>query len=76
MTATLTSDRGLLGELEPVAERLLERHLSVAQEWFPHDYVPDSLGRDLDRDPWTRDHPRLDGVERDARRARRAARGL
>ena len=65
-TATLT-DRDLLGELEPEAERLLERHLAVADEWFPHEYVPYSQGRDFDdRDPWTPDQPRLDGVARTA----------
>jgi acyl-[acyl-carrier-protein] desaturase len=64
-TAT-TTDRDLLGELEPEAERLLERHLGVADEWFPHEYVPYSLGRDFDTEPWTPDHPSLDGVARTA----------
>ncbi len=65
MSLTLT-DRDLLGELEPEAERLLERHLAVADEWFPHEYVPYGQGRDFDTDPWTPDHPRLDGVARTA----------
>jgi acyl-[acyl-carrier-protein] desaturase len=60
------TDVDLLHELEPEAERLLERHLGVAEEWFPHDYVPYSQGRDFDRDPWTPDQPRLDGVARTA----------
>jgi acyl-[acyl-carrier-protein] desaturase len=64
-TATLT-DRDLLGELEPEAERLLERHLAVADEWFPHEYVPYGQGRDFDAEPWTPDQPRLDGVARTA----------
>ena len=55
-------DRNLLIELAPEAERLLRRHLDVAQEWFPHDYVPYRLGRDFDQDPWTPDQPRLTGV--------------
>jgi acyl-[acyl-carrier-protein] desaturase len=38
----------LLAELTPVAERLLERHLSSAKEWFPHEFVPWSRGRDVD----------------------------
>jgi acyl-[acyl-carrier-protein] desaturase len=46
-------DHGLLCELEPVAERLLDRHLAMAKEWLPHEYVPWSLGRDFDTDPWT-----------------------
>lgn len=36
----------MLHELEPVMERLLERHLSSCKEWYPHEYVPWSLGRD------------------------------
>ncbi|WP_460445742.1 acyl-ACP desaturase [Angustibacter aerolatus] len=38
----------LLQELEPVVERELERHLKAAKEWFPHEYVPWSQGRDYD----------------------------
>ena len=38
----------LLRELEPVAETNLERHLQVAKEWFPHEYVPWSDGRTFD----------------------------
>ena len=55
-------DRRLLLELEPEAGRLLDRHLGVAQEWFPHDYIPYRLGRDFDTEPWTPDQPRLTGV--------------
>ena len=35
----------LLYELEPVVAENLERHLSIAKEWHPHDYVPWSRGR-------------------------------
>ena len=52
----------LLTALEPAAERLLNRHETMAQEWFPHDYIPYSVGRDYDREPWTPDQPRLTGV--------------
>ena len=38
----------LLRELEPVVEENLERHLKVAKEWMPHEYVPWSQGRDFD----------------------------
>ncbi len=38
---------GLLHELEPVVAQNLERHLAVAREWHPHDYVPWSRGRDF-----------------------------
>jgi acyl-[acyl-carrier-protein] desaturase len=59
-------DRQLLIELTPEAERLLARHVDVAQEWFPHDYIPYRLGRDFDGDPWTPDQPRLTGVAQTA----------
>jgi acyl-[acyl-carrier-protein] desaturase len=55
-------DHDLLWELEPVAGQLLHRHLSMAKEWLPHEYVPWSLGRDFDTEPWTPDQPRLTGV--------------
>ena len=45
MTATLP-DR-LLSELEPVVASNLDRHLRLAKEWHPHDYVPWSRGRDF-----------------------------
>lgn len=37
----------LLAELEPVAARLLDRHLAHAKEWFPHELVPWGQGRDF-----------------------------
>ena len=37
-----------LAELEPVAGRLLERHLATTKEWFPHELVPYSRGRDFE----------------------------
>ena len=38
----------------------------MAQEWFPHDYIPYRLGRDFDKEPWTPDQPRLTGVAQTA----------
>jgi acyl-[acyl-carrier-protein] desaturase len=38
----------LLTELEPVVGRELDRHLRSAREWFPHEYVPWSDGRNFD----------------------------
>jgi acyl-[acyl-carrier-protein] desaturase len=32
-------DSTLLAELQSTAERLVDRHLSMAKEWFPHDLV-------------------------------------
>jgi acyl-[acyl-carrier-protein] desaturase len=65
-TATQFDDRSLLLELEPEAGRLFDRHARVAQEWFPHDYIPYRLGRDFDKEPWTPDQPRLTGVAQTA----------
>ncbi|MEV8020394.1 acyl-ACP desaturase [Streptomyces sp. NPDC086554] len=43
-----TLESGWLTELEPVVCRLLDRHLSRTQEWFPHQYVPWGEGRNFD----------------------------
>jgi acyl-[acyl-carrier-protein] desaturase len=39
---------GVLRELEQVVEVNLNRHFATAKEWFPHEYVPWSRGRDFD----------------------------
>ena len=62
----LRQDQILLHELEPEAGRLYDRHARVAQEWFPHEFIPYRLGRDFDKDPWTPDQPRLTGVAQTA----------
>jgi acyl-[acyl-carrier-protein] desaturase len=41
------NDAELLVALAPTAERLLERHLGTAKEWFPHEFVPWSRGTDF-----------------------------
>jgi acyl-[acyl-carrier-protein] desaturase len=52
-TLDAVKDPQLLAELEPTAVTLLERHLSTAKEWFPHELVPWSRGRDYDeREGW------------------------
>ncbi|MGD9798718.1 MAG: acyl-ACP desaturase [Acidimicrobiia bacterium] len=43
----MTSSVGLLEELAPVARALVDRHLSNAREWFPHEMVPWERGRDF-----------------------------
>ena len=50
MTNLLTQEQTvrLLRDLEPVAEENLNRHLGVAKEWFPHEYVPWSDGTTYD----------------------------
>ena len=42
------SEVALLSELEQVVEANLNRHFSVAKEWFPHEYVPWSEGENFD----------------------------
>jgi acyl-[acyl-carrier-protein] desaturase len=44
------NDDQLLAELEPTAITLFERHLGTAKEWFPHELVPWSRGRDYATD--------------------------
>ena len=38
----------MIEELEHVAAKLLERHMGVAKEWFPHELVPYSRGKDFE----------------------------
>ncbi|MFI6825315.1 acyl-ACP desaturase [Micromonospora sp. NPDC050187] len=57
-------------ELEPVVEKNLNRHLTVAKEWFPHEYVPWSEGRTFDGplggDAWSETDSKLPEVARTA----------
>ena len=46
----LQSDLAVLEALEPVAEQLLERHLSTTREWFPHKLVPWTRASDYEPD--------------------------
>ncbi|MGV9664677.1 acyl-ACP desaturase [Nocardia niigatensis] len=59
----------VLTELEPVAEANLNRHLSLAKEWHPHDYVPWDEGRNfaaMGGDDWEPGQSRLSDVARAA----------
>ena len=60
----------LLRELEPVAEAELNRHLGVAKEWFPHEYVPWSQGTDFDGvlggQAWSLEQSKIPDVARTA----------
>ncbi|MEV6109973.1 acyl-ACP desaturase [Streptomyces sp. NPDC051940] len=47
-TSTAWSDVQLLHALEEVVETELNRHLKVAKDWMPHEYVPWSDGRNFD----------------------------
>jgi acyl-[acyl-carrier-protein] desaturase len=72
MTATEDrwTDTALLLELEQVVEGELDRHLRVAKEWFPHEYVPWSEGRNFDGvlggEPWSLEQSRIPGIARTA----------
>ncbi|MFD2768367.1 acyl-ACP desaturase [Micromonospora eburnea] len=67
---TVLSQTALLLELEPVVEKNLDRHLSLAKEWFPHEYVPWSEGRTFDGplggQAWTEADAKLPEVARTA----------
>jgi len=67
MSATITQTQMLL-ELEQVVEENLNRHLSVAKEWFPHEYVPWSDGRNFDGplngDAWSPEDSPMSDVAR------------
>ena len=39
------TDLHLLRELEPVVEKLVNRHMSMTKDWNPHDYIPWSDGK-------------------------------
>ncbi len=68
--APQTSQHDLLRELEQVVEVELNRHLGAAREWFPHQYVPWSDGRNYDGlmggDPWSSDDADVPEVARTA----------
>ena len=60
----------LLLELEQVVEQNLERHTAIAKEWFPHDYIPWSEGRNFDGlmggDEWSPEDYQISDVARSA----------
>ena len=43
-------DQAFLTELEPTVAGLIDKHLSRAKEWFPHELVPWGRGRDFEPD--------------------------
>ena len=60
--------QNLLRELEPVVETELNRHLSMAKEWFPHEYVPWGEGVNfsgvLEGKDWTPEEQRFSEAAR------------
>lgn len=66
---TLSFNTRLLLELEPTAAANLDRHLGVAKEWMPHEYVPWSVGRDfgdLGGERWEPDQSSVSPIARTA----------
>ncbi|WP_007518384.1 acyl-ACP desaturase [Pseudofrankia saprophytica] len=59
---TSPTELDLLRELEPVAAANIDRHLGLAAEWMPHEYVPWGLGRDFDTLPWEPEQSALSDV--------------
>jgi acyl-[acyl-carrier-protein] desaturase len=64
--STLAPDQiALVHELEPVAAQLLDKHLATTKEWFPHELVPWSRGRDFEPgEAWDPDEVDLDPAVR------------
>ncbi|MEV1007443.1 acyl-ACP desaturase [Streptomyces sp. NPDC049881] len=64
------SDVRLIHALEEVVERELNRHLAVAKDWMPHEYVPWSDGRNFDGplggEPWDLSQSKVTDVGRTA----------
>jgi acyl-[acyl-carrier-protein] desaturase len=62
------TDARLLYALEEVVERELNRHLAVAKDWMPHEYVPWSDGRNFDGplggDPWEPEQSKVTDIGR------------
>ena len=63
-SANYLTDDQLATELEAVAESELARHLSMAKDWYPHEYVPWSEGSDFDGPlggrAWSEEEQRFD----------------
>ena len=66
----MSADLALLAELEPVAAKEVDRHLSTAKDWLPHEWVPWSKGRDFpgyyEGEAWEESQSPLDEVARTA----------
>jgi acyl-[acyl-carrier-protein] desaturase len=70
LTSGPKTQKELLLELEPVVEKEVNRHLAVAKEWFPHEYVPYGQGRTyagvLDGEGWEPGDSKVAPESRDA----------
>lgn len=55
--------KDLLHDLEPTVATLLDRHLATSKEWFPHEVIPYSRGRDFEPGvEWAETDADLDGA--------------
>ncbi|GAA4114247.1 acyl-ACP desaturase [Knoellia locipacati] len=70
MTATTWSQTDLLREMNQVVETNLNRHIGVAKDWYPHEFIPWSDGRNFDGlmggDAWSPDDAPISDVARSA----------
>jgi acyl-[acyl-carrier-protein] desaturase len=66
MTVLDTRPPELMEVLETRLAAAIDRHLSVAKEWFPHEYVPWSEGEDFDGAPYDETQSRLSPAVRAA----------
>jgi len=68
VTADDRTTMALLLDLEPVVETNLNRHLELAKEWFPHEYIPWTQGTDFDGilngEAWAPEQSKLSEVAR------------
>jgi acyl-[acyl-carrier-protein] desaturase len=60
----------LIRDLEPAVAVELERHLKIQKDWYPHDYVPWSEGRNfagpLNGDAWESKDSKLSPIAQDS----------
>ena len=60
----------LIRDLEPAVAKEIERHLSMTKDWYPHEYVPWSEGRNfpgaLNGDAWEAKDSKLTVVAQDS----------
>ncbi|MER8041246.1 acyl-ACP desaturase [Streptomyces sp. NPDC094032] len=65
----IAADVRILIDLEPVAADALDTHFRTTVDWYPHQYVPWSQGRDYDGplggEPWDPSQRRLNAAARD-----------